>query len=62
IYRTDVKLTKYKHFSNVPRMKPSFTPRLDIGNQYVTCGNKASQYQIFQLDDVMPICHYLTVQ
>ena len=31
-------VTKYKHFRNVPRMKPPFTPNLDIGNQYVTFG------------------------
>ena len=31
-------VTKYKHFRNVSRMKPPFTPNLDIGNQYVTFG------------------------
>ena len=31
-------VTKYKHFRNVPSMKPPFTPNLDIGNQYVTFG------------------------
>jgi hypothetical protein len=30
--------TTYKHFRNVPPMKPPFTPNLDIGNQYVTSG------------------------
>jgi hypothetical protein len=30
--------TTYRQFSNVPRMKPPFTPNLDIGNQYVTFG------------------------
>ena len=29
-------VTKYKHFRNVPHMKPPFTPNLDIGNQYTT--------------------------
>jgi len=29
-------VTKYKHFSNFPRLP--FTPNLDIGNQYVTFG------------------------
>jgi hypothetical protein len=38
IYRTDVKPTKYRHFKNVPPMKPPFTPNLDIGNEYVTFG------------------------
>jgi hypothetical protein len=33
-----LQITKYKHFSNVPRMKPPFTPNLDIGNQYVIFG------------------------
>jgi hypothetical protein len=31
-------VTKYRHFRNVPPMKPPFTPNLDIGNQYVTFG------------------------
>jgi hypothetical protein len=31
-------VTKYKHFKNVPPMKPPFTPNLDIGNQYTTFG------------------------
>jgi hypothetical protein len=31
-------VTKYKHFRNVPLMKPPFTPNLDIGNQCVTFG------------------------
>jgi hypothetical protein len=30
--------TTYKHFRNVPPMKPPFARRLDIGNQYVTFG------------------------
>ena len=31
-------VTKYKHFRNVPHMKPPFTPNLDIGNQYTIFG------------------------
>jgi hypothetical protein len=31
-------VTKYRHFRNIPHMKPPFTPNLDIGNQYVTFG------------------------
>ena len=31
-------VTRYKSFRMVPPMKPPFTPRLDIGNQYTTFG------------------------
>jgi hypothetical protein len=33
-----IPVTTYKHFRMVPPLKPPFTPRLDISNQYTTFG------------------------